>query len=136
MGKMVEAENQVSLFRPVDVDKLKVEGNSIREFTQVLKIQFVNDWSEAQVVFDRQHKKNMRLSKPVGYIRFNSALDCVKLSAMFLAAASVLAGRSTKNREAKKKIAISALSFYRTQVEDQAKTLLGSILLKLGEDEK
>jgi len=127
---MVEAENQVSLFKPVDVDKLKVEGNSIREFTQVLKIQFVKDGSEVQVVFDRQHKKNMRLSKPVGYIRF-SGMDCVKLSGMFLAAASILAAKHAKGPKAKAKAAGAAQEFFTTQVKELANNLVTEIIRTL-----
>lgn len=128
---MTEVTSQVSLFKPVDVDKLKVEGNSIREFTQVLKIQFVKDGSEIQVVFDRQHKKNMRLSKPVGYIRF-TAQECIKLSAMFLAAATaLLATRQAKGLNAKVKAAKGALEYYSWQVKETAEPFAEEIVKTL-----
>lgn len=127
---MTEAENQVSLFKPVDVDKLKVEGNSIREFTQVLKIQFVKDGSEVQVVFDRVHKKNMRLSKPVGYIRFTSQ-ECVKLAGMFLASASILAAKTVNNIKGKLNVVKTAVDFFSTQVKESANQLTREILNKL-----
>lgn len=127
---MAEAESQVKLFKPVDVDKLKVEGNSIREFAQVLKIQFVKDGSEVQVVFDRQHKKNMKLSKPVGYIRFTGQ-ECVKLAGMFLASASVLAAKNTATMEARLKVAKTAVDFFSAQVKESAEQLTKYITRKV-----
>jgi len=136
MTEAANQSNQVNLFKPIDVDKFRVEGNNIKEFTQLLKIQFVKDWSEAQVVFDRIHRKNKKQSKPLGYIRFDSALDCVKLSAMFLVSAAVLAGKQAKTPRGKGNVAVTALQFFYHQLEDQARILLREVLLKLKEGEK
>lgn len=127
--------SQVELFKPVDFDRLRVEGNSINEFTQLLKIQFVQDNSAVQVVFDRQHKRNLKLSKPVGYIRFTGS-DCVKLAGMFLAAASVLATKTAAGVEAKRKTCQAALNFFSEQVKELADGLAYDILNKLLEAEK
>lgn len=121
---------QVELFKPLDFDRLRVEGNPINEFTQLLKIQFVQDNTAVQVVFDRIHKNNLKLSKPVGYIRFTGQ-DCVKLAGMFLAAASVVASRKAVGVEAKRRICQAALDFFSEQVKELADGLAFDILNKL-----
>lgn len=123
--------SQVEFFKPVDLEGLRVEGNSLNEFTQCLKFQLVSG-GEVQIVLDRIHKKNMRLSKPAGYIRLLSP-ELVKLAGIVLAVLSVGAARNTGDFEAKKRVAASALDFYAGQIREIGERLAYNILNNLRE---
>jgi len=125
----------VELFKPVDIEGLKVEGNSIKEFQQFLKVQFIEGGKKVQVTFDRVHKKNRSLSKPAGYIQLTSQ-ELVKFAGICLASAAVLTARKQcKKLHPQIKVTKAAIRFFSMQVEEIAGSLYPVILTKLNGSE-
>jgi hypothetical protein len=68
--------------------------DTLREFTQVLRFDFVDVKGEplrVQLLLDRRHKLNRSLSKPVAYFRMSSTEQLIKLANTALACAVALA---------------------------------------------
>lgn len=61
---------------------------TLREFDQYLRVDLVKgERPKCQILFDRRHLQNPRLSKPVGYITFSSVNDVIALASNLYAAA-------------------------------------------------
>lgn len=61
---------------------------TLRKFDQYLRVDLVKGVRpKVQILFDRRHIENPRLSKPVGYITFSSVIDVIGLASNLYAAA-------------------------------------------------
>lgn len=128
--------NKKEEYKPTDVEGLRVQGNSIKEFFQYVKNQFIlhNGEIKAQKVFDRVHKKNPRLSKPFGYIQFDMQ-GFLNSASIDLATAMGLATRKAGSYEAKKKVLESIFDGYAQLVLERAKVLSENIIKVMSEKE-
>jgi len=67
--------------------------DTLREFTQVLRFDIVYDEDRlrAQVLWDRRHKENKSLSKPLGYFPMSGTEQLLRLASNAFTIAGVLA---------------------------------------------
>jgi len=110
--------------------------DTLREFKQVIRFNFVDMPGvplRAQILFDRVHKENTKLSKPVGFFRVSDTEELVRLAKNSLASAVILAffqhSKSRPDAERIHRAVHDILEFNEADVESLVHVMLGEIEL-------
>ena len=90
-----KVKNILEILKPIEAEP------TLDLFNQYIKIQYIlKEPFSIQLVLDRKHKFSPSLSKPLGYLHFNSYMQLLEIAKQFLVSACVMALVSQHNYEA------------------------------------